>query len=186
MLNIFDLALLECLPKQENLLFSIASFLSNPKGNLLLWGSLTLLMLLRTRKAHRLFSSLFVLTNMIMFLCGILKIALGRARPILLEKDISGLIFFTTDNDYLSFPSSHTAIAVGISYFIVRYFNKEKYIIFGLTYSIIVAIARISLRQHFATDTIAGACIGFLMAHLLLYLIERVRLSNSLFWNNSK
>ncbi len=160
MINSFDkLFLIDNSIISEKLL-QFLSLLADPKANLLFWAFISLFFL--WRKGISAFKSnplhLFLLTNCIMLICGVIKIAAGRARPYLLAEQISGFHYFSVDNGYLSFPSSHAAIALAFSIFLKRKYGFHSAI---YLFPLLIGSARILLNVHFASDVIAGFVIGF-------------------------
>jgi membrane-associated phospholipid phosphatase len=159
MINAFDRFFLTENPIISERLLKSLSLLADPKANLLFWGLISLFFL--WKKGRNALNSnplhLFVLTNFIMLVCGIVKIGAGRARPYLLNDNISGFHFFSVDSAYLSFPSSHCAIAICFSIFLKRKYplNNAIYLL-----PLFIGASRILLNVHFASDVIFGVFIG--------------------------
>lgn len=128
---------------------------------------IALLILARIKKMPTLkIASISVLVSLIF--CSLLvrvpKISFGRLRPIVASNQgvSDQFIGFTFKHKYHSFPSGHTASAFTTS---SNLFALSPYIgIPCVLYSINVGAARIYLKQHYLSDTLAGASVGILSA----------------------
>lgn len=102
----------------------------------------------------------------------IIKSLFHRLRPFLAVSDISSLpIKVLTD---YSFPSGHSMLAFFIAYFAVNKFKPHiaiKTFIYWLAF--MVALSRIALGVHYLLDTVAGACLGTILAYLAVYLSNK-------------
>jgi membrane-associated phospholipid phosphatase len=70
------------------------------------------------------------------------------------------------DRTMRSFPSGHTAAAVGLTVILVCFFPRGRWLF--LVMGIFAAMQRVEADAHFLSDTFAGAAIGFLVAGLCL------------------
>jgi undecaprenyl-diphosphatase len=166
MINKLDLFFLWLYQDKNNLLAKCISFLVDPKFHLIFWATLTFYILCK-KKQNLLDSKIlyfFLQTLIIMFVCGILKITFGRARPYLIEENIVGFFYFTIKEGYLSFPSSHSSIAISFIISLRKFFNIN--LLFYL-FPITVGFCRLLLMQHFATDVFTGFLIGAFVAYFL-------------------
>ena len=68
------------------------------------------------------------------------------------------------DRSMKSFPSGHTASAVGLTVILAFYFPRGRWLF--LTLGLLAAMQRIEVDAHFISDACAGAAIGFLIAGL--------------------
>jgi membrane-associated phospholipid phosphatase len=97
------------------------------------------------------------------------KVGVGRARPDTGEGK-SSFKPFTTDSDYMSFPSGHASDAFSIaSVFADMYENR----LVGITaYSIasLVGLQRIYDDKHWASDVLVGAALGTVVGKSVVYL----------------
>ncbi len=167
MVNSFDTFFLEYTPLIFEKILEIISFFSAPKLYLLTFGSASLYLLYK-KGWEGLNSNVlyfFLLTNIVMLICGLLKISIGRARPYLLDENISGLIYFTLNDAYLSFPSSHSAIAAAFSHSFCKIFRMNRSI---YLFAALIAFTRIALKAHFASDAFVGILIGLVSSSFLL------------------
>jgi membrane-associated phospholipid phosphatase len=92
----------------------------------------------------------------------ILKVVIGRARPLYLEHNIGPLFApFNLNNSFHSFPSSHSLSAA-----IVAFSNIKKrplsYLFIGL-----VSISRVMLLKHHVTDVLGAVAIAYFIVYQL-------------------
>ncbi len=98
---------------------------------------------------------------------NILKSFLGRARPRLyIHEQIYGFDFFHIDYAWLSFPSGHSATALGAASALALAFPRFR--LFFYVIGLSVAASRVILTQHWPSDVIAGSVLG-LVVTLQLY-----------------
>ncbi len=91
----------------------------------------------------------------------------GRVRPFLATKNIEAIVPPNLQDG--SFPSSHTAVAVGIA-IALAHLNVP----IGVTVSVmalLVAFGRIASGMHYPTDVIGGAAIGVL-AYVIVKIVQ--------------
>ncbi len=72
--------------------------------------------------------------------------------------------------DY-SFPSSHAAISFALIPLLFANTKKLKWIWLG--YAVIIAISRLVLKQHYLSDVIGGALLGFGAGILVVYFMKK-------------
>lgn len=82
-------------------------------------------------------------------------------RPWLSELDLPLI-----DRTLQSFPSGHTATAVGLAICLSAYFPRGRYWFGGL--ALLAALQRIDSLAHFPSDTAAGAATACIVGYLLL------------------
>jgi undecaprenyl-diphosphatase len=82
-----------------------------------------------------------------------------RPRPCALHPAI---VRGTAPLDEFSFPSGHTLHAVGFSVVVLAYFPPLAPLV--LPFALLVALSRIVLGLHYASDVLAGAAIGYGLA----------------------
>lgn len=99
-------------------------------------------------------------------IAGLLKIILGRARPIFFEAlNQTGFYPFTADWAFNSMPSGHTVASFAGLVMIGLLFPKVKWATW--TVAIIIGLSRISYGAHWPTDVILGAFIGMASADII-------------------
>lgn len=96
-------------------------------------------------------------------LCDIIKVILGRSRPVeLFHGGLYGFYFLQTKGSMVSFPSGHAtviaSIMIGLSYLFPRYWK------FFLTLMFLTSISRIILTAHFLSDIMMGMYLGAICA----------------------
>jgi hypothetical protein len=93
---------------------------------------------------------------------GIIKYTIGRSRP----ETGRGPHHFKPFSGNVSFPSGHTTTAFAwITPWVLYYPNVFTYALFILPVG--TGLARMATDKHWATDVLAGAFIGFMVAYLL-------------------
>ena len=93
----------------------------------------------------------------------ICKPIFGRARPKLLFNDqIYGFTFFNLDHEYFSFPSGHSATALGAAVALFWFFPRYRIICFIM--GTVVAFSRLAVVAHYVSDVVAGCLIGIAVA----------------------
>lgn len=111
------------------------------------------------------FSSVFVATCV----AAVLKIVLGRARPIFFEAlGQTGFYPFTTDWAFHSMPSGHGTASFAGLVMIGLLFPRIKWATW--TIAIIIGVSRVSYGVHWPTDVILAAFIGMVSADVVKYL----------------
>lgn len=105
-------------------------------------------------------------------LTNLLKRLIGRGRPVEFES-AGAFSFHNVFNDwtYQSFPSGHSATALGVAFTIG--FVWPRTFIPLLIVGILVAISRVPVGMHYPTDVFAGCVVGMLGAYLVRNLFAR-------------
>ena len=97
------------------------------------------------------------------FIGWILKIVIGRMRPIFLEAlGLTGFYPFTTEWAFNSMPSGHTVASFAGLVMIGLIYPKYKWLTWTL--AILIGLMRIAFGAHFPTDVLLGAFIGMITA----------------------
>ena len=91
----------------------------------------------------------------------ILKATIKRPRPL-------NKITFLGKIDS-SFPSGHTMLAIGLALINATFFPNLSIILLFL--AVLVGLGRMYLQMHYLTDVLAGACIGGIVAGLIVHFI---------------
>lgn len=158
------------LHKHNLFIFKILSYFIAPFLHLSLWGFLTLCAL-RARKHLPLCLHFLVMIGTFMFIAGILKITLGRARPdFFIQTGFYGFSFFEGfSNSFRSFPSSHAAVAFGTAYLWLQLKKQNLYL-----FAIVLTSSRLFMGEHYLSDVIAGGMLGIFTAQFSLFLTKKI------------
>lgn len=118
----------------------------------------------KVRNSYAFYVFVSVLTASI--LGKVLKIIIGRARPIFYEAlDMTGFFPFSTEWAFNSMPSGHTIASFAGLVMLGLLAPKVKW--FTWTLAIIIGASRVFYGAHWPTDVILGAFIGMAMADLV-------------------
>ncbi len=79
-----------------------------------------------------------------------------------------------------SFPSGHSGTAFAVFYCLAAFSVNRKIQVLSFTAAVLLAFSRLYLFQHFLTDVIAGAVLGFFTSLVLITLFNRWKLMNRL------
>ena len=117
----------------------------------------------------------YVLCSVVMAVAatGVLKVLIGRSRPIIYEA-LNATFFVpgTTETVFNSMPSGHTAASFAGLVMIGMLFPKIKWATWTL--AIMIALSRIYVGAHWASDVIFGAFIGMVCADIVKYVLKRI------------
>jgi len=93
----------------------------------------------------------------------VVKVMVNRVRPYLAH---TAVLPFPPDwfNDP-SFPSGHSAFAVGMAFLLSQRYVKLKIVFYGL--ACIIVFSRMYLGMHYPSDVLAGAALGWTIPFLL-------------------
>lgn len=104
-------------------------------------------------------------------LCGILKTLIGRARPILyFDEQVSGFYGPGFNDNFWSFPSGHVTIIFSLAFFLYWLRPKMAWLVFPLAF--IIALTRVVLLQHYASDIFATILMTGLGSYMVIRLYE--------------
>ncbi len=118
----------------------------------------------KTKTSYAFFIFCSVLSTSV--LVKVLKIIIGRARPIFFEAlDITGFFPFHAEWAFNSMPSGHTAASFAGLVMLGMLAPKLKWATW--TVAIIIGVSRVCIGAHWPSDVIAGAFIGMAMADLV-------------------
>jgi hypothetical protein len=93
----------------------------------------------------------------------ILKIGFGRARPYV-NGDPNYNLPFSLNGDYNSFPSGHVTNAFAISTVLAKNTDSNLLKVVLYTPAVFTAFSRMYQDQHWASDCVLGAAIGYFCA----------------------
>lgn len=104
-------------------------------------------------------------------LCGVLKVALGRARPNMwFEGHFYGFYGWQTNENFWSFPSGHTTAIMGVSLGLGIIFPRYFYaFVMG---AFCVACSRLLLIEHYLSDILATGYLTLIEIGILIYLLK--------------
>jgi membrane-associated phospholipid phosphatase len=113
-----------------------------------------------------LYAFVFIGVGLPSLFTALIKRAIGRARPPLLEEE--GLYSFAPnlfDWTHQSFPSGHATTAFALA--LVLAFLAPRWTYVTLVLAVGIAISRVILGMHYPTDVVAGAVVGIMGAYLV-------------------
>jgi membrane-associated phospholipid phosphatase len=102
----------------------------------------------------------------------VLKIGIGRARPYANVGAFEFKPFRIIDDKYHSFPSGHTTSAVAMSTVMSRHANSTALKIIAYLPAALTMFSRIYQDQHWLTDEIPAAAIGYFVGNWVVDLHE--------------
>jgi len=97
---------------------------------------------------------------------NIIKFFFGRARPDAFFSDgLEGFYFFESTYQLVSFPSGHSATAMGVGVMLSLYLPRFAW--FFIPFFTLVVFSRVAVLAHFLSDALVGAFIGGLVSYML-------------------
>ncbi|MGZ6393911.1 MAG: phosphatase PAP2 family protein [Pseudobdellovibrionaceae bacterium] len=102
----------------------------------------------------------------------ILKFCVGRQRPHK-SPDFNPFVFhpFTTNWDFHSFGSGHTQVLFTVATMLSLALPKVKWVFFAL--AALFAFTRVIIHDHFLSDYIAGAVVGYVGTLTAVFWVNR-------------
>ncbi len=97
------------------------------------------------------------------------KAVANRPRP---YQSVSGAVLRQAPAHGTSFPSSHTAVALGLCLAIIPYLPRPG-VALALVYVALVAWSRVFLGVHFPLDVLGGAGLGLMAGAVTLLVSDR-------------
>jgi membrane-associated phospholipid phosphatase len=102
----------------------------------------------------------------------IVKIAVGRARPKLLEADgVYGFFPGNLAHDFHSFPSGHTNTAFALAFAVSALCPRLRLPM--LLFAALIGASRIIVNAHYPSDVIGGALLAFITTSVLIYAFRK-------------
>ena len=159
--------------------FKILTFFGSPMFLFPAYVILIVWLLIKKRRADAIDIGIIAITSTV--LVHSLKALIGRSRP-----DLP--LFKALTN--ASFPSGHALSSfIFCSLLIWLIWRTEwnrawKWVLSSLLilFSLAIGVSRIVLRYHYASDVLAGFCMGFAWVLLSLWLQQKFRNKNGLVW----
>jgi undecaprenyl-diphosphatase len=108
---------------------------------------------------------------------SLLKFAFMRPRPEGLRFEKMFLVGPTVP-DY-AFPSSHASITFSVLPVVDKEFSKIQ--VFWTGFSVLVALSRIYLNQHYLSDVVFGSLLGYFIGYLVLKVEYRYGIIKGIF-----
>ena len=132
------------------------------------WILLTIALLInkKTRKSGWILMAALLVD---LILCnGVIKNAVARTRPYIINSSIQLLIDQPKE---FSFPSGHTAVS--FTAVTALFLAKEKILWkIALVLAVLIAFSRLYLYVHFPTDILGGVIVGMIAGVIGFYLVE--------------
>lgn len=119
----------------------------------------------------------FVLLSVLVPVCAgeVLKGVIGRGRPFVGgEANPFNFSIFAWSEAYASLPSGHSITAFALAFAISALFPRLRVVM--LAYAVIIALTRLVLLAHHASDVVAGAMVGTIGAMTVRYWFAARRL----------
>ena len=106
---------------------------------------------------------------------NVLKVVLGRSRPVLLDSDGAlALTPFSFHYASLSFPSGHAITAAAAATALALIYRGRPWVaVVAGGFALAIAASRVLVRAHYPTDIVAGLFIGFAVTFLLAQVFGR-------------
>jgi membrane-associated phospholipid phosphatase len=109
---------------------------------------------------------IFVSVALSGIIINIIKIIVARYRPVkLFEDELFGFSWFKIGHDFNSFPSGHSATALGFFTALALLYPKYRYLFISI--GVVIASSRVVLDQHYLSDVLVGGFIGYLVSYIL-------------------
>ena len=120
-------------------------------------------------------NAFYVLCSVVMAVCatGILKVLIGRSRPIIYEA-LNATFFVpgTFETVFNSMPSGHTTVSFAALVMLGMLTPRIKWATWTL--AILIGISRVYIGAHWVSDVILGAFIGMLCADFTKAILKKI------------
>jgi membrane-associated phospholipid phosphatase len=105
----------------------------------------------------------------------VLKIAVGRARPLITENAFTFHPFTVYNDKYYSMPSGHTTSAMALSTVMSRHAKTTVFKVLAYVPAAFTMFSRIYQDDHWLSDVVPAAAIGFFVGNWVVDLHEGKR-----------
>jgi membrane-associated phospholipid phosphatase len=120
------------------------------------------------------FLSLGINLSIAFILAFIVKLSLGRYRPVaLLQDNLYGFHYFSLNADAGATPSGHTTMAFALFTSIARFYKKAWLSLLCMLPPIVLAFSRLVLSDHYLSDVAAAAYIGIISVYWGEWIVQR-------------
>lgn len=145
----------------------IFTFIAHLGDMMLVWIVITLLLLYKNKDWFM--TKYYVITFSLSFLINnvAIKNLVERPRPFITDPSIIPLV---NEISY-SFPSGHAASSFVAATFLAHYYPNYRILFFLLAG--LIAFARVYVRVHYLSDTLAGALFGSIIAIICYKIIDK-------------
>ncbi len=111
---------------------------------------------------------------------GFVKLLVCRARPNHFEFEHNQILdsfqgvlpLMSGGGNWQSFPSAHTATAVAFAVALAHQFPRARWLCYSL--AALVGLQRIEDGQHFASDVLVGAAVGWTVARSVIFIWQDI------------
>ncbi|MCC5934168.1 MAG: phosphatase PAP2 family protein [Balneolales bacterium] len=105
-----------------------------------------------------------VLVSLILTL--LLKVSIGRARPVVLfTEGYTGFFGFQTERSFNSFPSGHATAVTAACAAVFALREEVSYRVIAVMLTVLILSSRLVLGEHFPADVLAGIWLGGLVMY---------------------
>ena len=158
--------------------FSILTELGKAEYTLVPAGLLYLYYKNRDRKIALKGGFVFVSIALSGILVNLIKVIAGRFRPERYFKDDAfGFDFFHISHDMTSFPSGHSATALGAAAAMAILF--PRFAVWFYLLGIAIMSSRVVIVRHYPSDILVGGLIGALTSYLLYERVFKKRIADA-------
>lgn len=106
-------------------------------------------------------------------LVQLIKACVGRQRPHVSAPVFDPFVYrpFTIYSHWHSFPSGHSQTMFTVATMMTIAFPRLKWL--WILYAVIICFTRVVVHDHFVSDTVFGACVGYTGTFIGLYLMQK-------------
>jgi len=124
------------------------------------------------RFAWQAFGFFFACVALSGIVTDIIKPILGRARPVLLERQgYYGFDPFTFQAAHNALPSGHATTGFAVAFALTALWPRGR--TWFIVFAIVIALSRVMVNAHFLSDVVAGGAVGVLTAAVVQNVFHR-------------